>query len=394
MSSLVQLFKLKEFFEVNKVPDHNQEIMVDYLQSITREVRSKETVKNNVEFMKFLVTHTSKNLDELTKKDVNHIIDEINDLVRKRDGMPASDATKKQYRIGLTRFLRHYGEETDNEDLIGLANINSGKIRLTRKLPEDLLSRDDVNRMIAVASSIQEKALIATIYESGARRGEIEHCRIKDVQPNPNGFYIRLNGKTGARQVLFHLYQTYLRDWLNAHPMADDPNAPLFGKFKSQKDKKFKSNFIGLDGKAIYYIVKKTANKAGINRRCYPHIFRHSIATNMARTLSEQQLKIRFGWDPKSNMTAVYVHLSGRDVDDTLLESYGIIEKKREDGSRVNVCVRCGLQVSPGIRYCPNCGQQMTTTVAQDDESKLKEMLAILQKYPDMFAEVLAKAQK
>ena len=361
--------------------------MTDYLLLVARKVKSKTTIKNNVEIMKFIVNCIRTDLDKITKKDINHFIDEINCWVRKRDGKPVADATKKQYKIGLTRFLRHYGEEIENKNMIELAKFHFGKIKLMRKLPEDLLSREDVSRLIAAADGTRDKALIATIFESGARRGEIEHCRIKDIMSNTNGFHMRLDGKTGQRQVLLHIYQTYLRDWLNAHPMGNDPTMPLFGKFEGDK-------YIALDGKAIYYIVRKTAKRAGIKSRCYPHLFRHSIATIMARTLSEQQLKARFGWDPGSTVVADYVHLSGKDVDDTLLEAYGIIETKKDDGTRVNVCVRCNMQVSPGIRYCPNCGQATTTTVAQDDESKLREMLSILYKYPDMFAEVLAKAQK
>lgn len=387
MSRLVDTYRLNDFYKANNISTYNQEIMTDYLLLVARKVKSDTTIKNNVEIMKFIVTCIRTDLDKLTKKDMNHFADEIKDWHRKRDGKEVAEATKKQYKIGIKRFLKRYGEEIENKNMIELAKFDFGKTKLTRKLPEDLLSRDDVNRLIGGAEGTRDKALIATIYESGARRGEIEHCRIKDVVPNPNGFHMRLDGKTGQRQVLIHFNQTYLREWLNEHPMANDPNMPLFGKFESEK-------YIALDGKAIYYVIKKTAKKVGINGRCYPHLFRHSIATNMAKTLSEQQLKARFGWDQASGMTAVYVHLSGKDVDDTLLESYGIIEKKKEDGTKVNVCVRCGIQVSPGIRFCPNCGQVMTREAEQDMNSKMKEMLSIISKYPEMFADVLAKAQK
>jgi integrase len=208
MSNLEETYKLRKFYEGYKISKCNQEIMTEYLLQVAREVRSQASVKNNVEFMKFLVTHIRTDLDKLTKKDVNKFIDEVNGMRRKRDGKEVSDAPKK-YRIGLTRFLRHYGEETGNKSLIELANFNFSKIKLLRKLPEDLLSREDVHKMIAAANNALEKALIATIYETGARRGEIVNCRVKDVIQNPNGFYIRLNGKTGARQVLFHLYLTF-----------------------------------------------------------------------------------------------------------------------------------------------------------------------------------------
>lgn len=384
MSNLEETYKLNEFYEGNKISKCNQEIMTEYLLQVAREVRSQASVKNNVEFMKFLVTHIKTDLDKLTKKDVNRFIDEVNGMRRKRDGKEVSDSTKKQYRIGLTRFLRHYGEETENKSLIELANFNFSKIKLLRKLPEDLLSREDVLKMIAAANNPLEKALIATIYETGARRGEIVNCRVKDVIENPNGFYIRLNGKTGARQVLFHLYQTYLKEWINAHPQGDNPNAPLFGKFEH-------GEFIGLDGEAIYYIIKKNATKIG--KDCHPHLLRHSIATSMAKTLNELQLKARFGWDPASNMAAVYVHLSGQDVDDTLLESYGIKEKKREEGTHVNICTQCSIQVSPGIRFCPQCSQSMSTEKLQNVNATTTELAAFISQHPELLGQLINQLQ-
>lgn len=387
MSQIFEQYKLKEFCEANNVSKYNQDIVTEYIKLVTRKVRSKNTILYNVQIMKFLVTCVETDLDKMTKKDINCFIDTLNDWCRKTDGKPISDATKKQYQIGLVRFLRHWGEETDNSKLIELAKFNFGKIRLTRKLPEDLLSKDDIDSLVAAADTTMEKALIAILYESGARRGEIEHCRIKDVIPNPNGFHIRLDGKTGHRQVLVHLYQTYLRDWLNDHPVGNNPNAPLFGKFKGEK-------FIPLDGGGIHYRIKKTAVKIGLKKRCYPHLFRHSIATTMAKTLSEQQLKVRFGWDPASTVVADYVHLSGKDVDDTLLETYGIVTKKKDDGSKVNVCVRCGMQVTPGIRFCSNCGQPMTKEAQDSVNLATTDFTTFINKNPELMQKLMLEIQK
>ena len=370
MSHLEAIYNLNDFYRKNQISEHNQEIMTEYLHLVARKVKSKSTVKNNVDFMKYLVTCIRTDLDKLTRKDLNHFLDEMNNWNRKRDGKPVSDATKKQYKVGIVRFLRHWGKETENKNLIELSNFDFSKTKSTRKLPEDLLTKEDIDRMIAAADLSRDKALVAVLYESGARRGELVNCRLKDVRANPNGFHIRLDGKTGARQVLVHFYQTYLRDWINAHPIKDDPNAPLFGKFESQK-------YIALDGAAIYYLITKIARAAGIKGRCHPHLFRHSIATNMAKTLTENQLKARFGWDQSSNVTAVYVHLSGKDVDDALLESYGIIEKKKDDGTKVNVCVRCRDQVSPGIKYCPTCGEPLIEEAKQTNNVAITEMVSI-----------------
>ncbi len=67
----------------------------------------------------------------------------------------------------------------------------------------------------------------------------------------------------------------------------------------------------------------KISRKAGINKKIHPHLFRHSRATYMANYLTEAQMNQYFGWVQGSGMPAVYVHLSGRDVDDAILKANG-----------------------------------------------------------------------
>jgi len=58
--------------------------------------------------------------------------------------------------------------------------------------------------------------------------------------------------------------------------------------------------------------LKDAARKAGINKRVHPHLLRHTGATHLARVLTEDQMRVYFGWTPTSEVPARYVHLSGR----------------------------------------------------------------------------------
>lgn len=183
----------------------------------------------------------------------------VNDWCRK-NGKPVSDVTKKQYKIDLSRFLRKYGEKTKNKELIELSKFNMRRASLKSKLPENILNAEEVDRMIKASGSIRDKALILLMYALGARRGEIEKCRIKDVKEHPHGFHIVLNSKTGARQVLLIRCQTFLRDWLNHHPRDDDPDAPLFVTLKKCGEKHQEN--IALGEPSIDKIIYKAFAKA------------------------------------------------------------------------------------------------------------------------------------
>ncbi len=70
-------------------------------------------------------------------------------------------------------------------------------------------------------------------------------------------------------------------------------------------------------------LVKEMAQKAGLRKRVYPHLFRHSRATELANVLTDQQMKQYFGWGKDSAMVGRHTHLSGKETDKAILEYYG-----------------------------------------------------------------------
>jgi integrase len=69
--------------------------------------------------------------------------------------------------------------------------------------------------------------------------------------------------------------------------------------------------------------------QTGLNKRLYTHLLRHTRATELASILTEVQLKELLGQVQGSDMPSVYVHLSGRDVDNALLKAHGLTQNKR-----------------------------------------------------------------
>ena len=85
--------------------------------------------------------------------------------------------------------------------------------------------------------------------------------------------------------------------------------------------------------RSFYVTIRKMALKAGIRKRVFPHLFRHSRATFLASRMTEAQMKEYFGWTQSSDMAATYVHLSGRDVDDTLLKINHIDRVEKQEST-------------------------------------------------------------
>lgn len=163
--------------------------------------------------------------------------------------------------------------------------------------------------------------MIALLWDIGARIGEVGTLRIKDLVFDDIGLIVHLNGKTGPRRVRAVWSIEYLNEWLEEHPERDNPNVPLWFKFNSEPLEILKYD-------AIRRRLVKISEKTGIKKKIHPHLFRHSRCTHMANYLTEAQMNLYFGWIQGSDMPSVYVHLSGRDIDDAVLKANGIIQNE------------------------------------------------------------------
>jgi integrase/recombinase XerD len=412
-SDLLEFYKkdtLEEFVK-QEVPIHNIKIALGYLRDIRRKGVAQTTIKNNVYFMNWLLFRFKKDFDKITEEDRDDIIDQI-DFWKAYNNKPAKESSKKIHKVAFKRFLSKYGDKIHNKALKELADFEINYSNTKRKLPEDLLTEEEIRKLIVNADNVRDKALIAILYESGARRGEIVNCKLKDVtefhKGSEHGYRLKLKGKTGERQVIIYRYQQWLRAWLAVCP-SNDPNTPLFPTTRmysessysedEEKRKQAKNeprDFSELQGYRINEILRTAAKKAGIKKNVHAHALRHAQATRLANTMTEQQLKTQFGWTRGSNMTEVYIHLSGKDTETAILRSYGIVIEEDEKGNKVEHCAQCDEVLSPGFIHCPKCGLPLTQE-AKEAKDNMDDLISSFVSNPEIqkiFFENLQKQNK
>lgn len=140
----------------------------------------------------------------------------------------------------------------------------------------------------------------------------------------------------------------FLTAWLNVHSRMPDPDAYLWSTTAGQHPRY--STFAGM--------LARRAVRAGITKPVHPHLFRHSRATHLALHLTESQLKAHPGWVQASRMAAVYVHLSGGNVDHALPKLHGVrrVEPdRRPELLRPLTCARCRAANACTDRFCRAC---------------------------------------
>ena len=354
---------LKPFFEIENIPVVSQEIVEEYVEDMIIGNMKSNTLDYNIKIMKYFLTNVKTDLDKLTIKDCKH----LQTALHNKD---CAESTKKQFMIGFKRFLHWYGRNKSERKYLDLADSMKRNFNINPKLPSDLLTEAEVMDMIKVSSNHRDSAIIATLYESGCRIGELLSCRVKDVEFVNGGCSITFpKSKTRPRTVLMIFAAGYVSEYLNKHHDKDNPDSPLFITDRMQsigtKDKPI-LGYKPLEYSTIYLIIKDIAKKAGIKKRIYPHLFRHTRATILSKKINESNLRNIFGWSSGSYMPSIYVHLSGEDSANAIREFYGLVNpQKNSVGIEMGICVRCKEPNPVGEPLCRKCHTPLTKEANQ-----------------------------
>ncbi len=158
--------------------------------------------------------------------------------------------------------------------------------------------------------------------------------------------HVPLEGKTGARRIRMIEKVAILTRWLESHPLKGNPEAPAW-PIMDWHSKKIMTGELTL--KAISSRVSDLGKKAELKRPLSIYLYRHTAATEKAQWMTEAQMKIYFGWEADSTMPAIYIHLAGRDLDDPMLEHYGLKEPKKSD--KPLRCERCNEINEPRAHF-------------------------------------------
>jgi site-specific recombinase XerD len=323
--------------------------------------------------LKVLARRANKPLKQLGREDVEKMVAWIN-------SSNYAEETKHSYKVALKKFyqwLRGCNED-GHEYPEEVKWIKTTIKRSRRLLPEALLTPEELKKLIEATENPRDRALILTHYESGCRISETLSLRILNVRFDQHGAVLIVNGKTGPRRVRVIAAAPALASWLNIHPLRSDPNAPLWVGMGTI------GRYEPLDYDGVRALLRRLSRKAGVNKRLYTHLLRHTRATELANILTEAQMKELLGWVQSSDMPSIYVHLSGRDVDSALLRAHGIttsLEEKAKPHLTFTICPRCGQKAGPESKFCPDCGMILCVQTAiklEEERAKVDQIMDML----------------
>ena len=149
--------------------------------------------------------------------------------------------------------------------------LKIAKTRRPKKLIENYLTEAEIGAMIREAKDIREKAMIVFLAFSGVRNLEFCNVKVKDIDFGNNSVFIRQGKFSKDRRVnIGHSGINVLIKYIMDCNKKQEEY--LFTTIKNN-NKHCTSDL----RKFINVLAKKTK----IEKRVYPHLFRHSLSTNL-----------------------------------------------------------------------------------------------------------------
>ena len=318
-----------------------------------------------------------KRVEEISFKDIEEWL----------NGLKVTDYRKPLAVVKL--ILKYLYLKTDKTRYLKL--YEKFKISSIEPKPPEVLPRPVILRILE-QMPLKWKAFYSLMYETGCRVSEARALKIKNLELLPDGSWKVFfpESKSAERTVLIVEFADILRKWLEEHPARDDPEAFVFyGKYPYKM----------VTRSRVVYALRKAAKQAGVNTHVYPHLLRHSRATELYGKLSEKEMMLWFGWR-KRDMIDVYARVKMEEVHAKYMALYNRAPEPSEKPlhTRIVLCPYCNARNSEIALFCWKCGRSLKhpaepSLPATDNEVlRILEMLARkLEEDPDFLGKILRR---
>ena len=308
----------------NSVSSENKKLIIDFLwdcktgKTIKGKAKKKIGAHRTLKYLyalKKLAKWIGKPFHLVSQRDMEILVNDLEENVINNDGVPYGEETKLDYKKTLRKFYKWFG----TPELVEFMDM-SLKVK---DVPT--LSREEVeNSMVNSTPDLRIKAAIMVLFDGGPRAEELLNIRIKDVEKrnynrDSKCYFINIrHSKTIARTIPLPLCKQVLDNWLLYHPDSQNPEAQL----------------IPISYPALGKNIRKLAQQV-LKKRVSAHILRHSSATYWAPKMNRYQLCAKYGWSFSSDMPDRYIKRKGIIFDEIAEkgDTDQLIQLKRENNS-------------------------------------------------------------
>ena len=200
--------------------------------------------------------------------------------------------------------------------------VGDGVRGQTPKLPKklvDVLTRAEIMAMEDVARTERDKLIVRVLADSGLRVGELIGLRLPDIIERPGtrgSYYLKVRGK-GAKDRLVPIPGLYRR--LRRFADRGRPSSVGSDRIFLSLRRRPRLDYEPLTNSGVQQLVRNLAEEAGIKKRVYPHLLRHSYATwALTKGINPIMLADVLGHNSLTMIQQVYAHLAPQDAYDAM----------------------------------------------------------------------------
>jgi len=300
-----------------------QEVFDKYVNYLEAERRaSPYTVRNYTTdllgFFDFLKTKGVSSLREVDR----HVLRDYLSHLMEEGIVKASIARKLSAIRSFYRYLVREGVVTTSP----VASTSSPK--LDKRLPSFLTPEETVRLLqapdLSTPQGLRDRALMELLYASGLRVSELVNLDMEQVNFDTNE--IRVWGKGSKERVV--LMGIPAADALNTYLSQGRPN--LLG------DKRSSALFVNRYGgrlieRRVQRLLQKYASLAGINKRVYPHLLRHTFATHLLDGGAGLRVVQELLGHASLSSTQIYTHVTKSQAKKVYLSAHPMAREKDDE---------------------------------------------------------------
>ena len=249
---------------------------------------------------------------QLNARALNRLTSELLNVGGKRG--PLSRYTVDTYVRNINLFLRWCHREGE------LGEVRAQAPRLPKRVLE-VLTREEIARLENVAVTERDKVIVRLLADTGIRAGELLSLRTGDLLERGRDRFLRVRGK-GARERLVPVQpQLYRRLHRLVRGRPDDAEGDV-AFVALQRSPSGGHGQLTLSG--LEQLVRDLGERAGSGKRVYPHLFRHSFATEMLnRGMDAITLSRILGHSSLVMIQRTYANQTAADLSEALLRALG-----------------------------------------------------------------------
>lgn len=278
----------REVREIAILDDYNERVLNTYLNCISIEGKSKETIKQYRRELRRLADVLRKNYNDMGTFDLRYYLA----VLKSRNVTNTTLENSRSYMSSFFRWMEVEGFVEKNP----MAAIKP--IKHNPKEDTPFLS-SEIDALRFACANLKERAIIEVALSSGLRCAELANLKISDVDLKT--FEVRVRNGKGNKDRISYI---------------NELTAKCLEKYLCDRHDSFDTLFLSrVNGgspytkSGIYSTIRKVGRRAKVDG-VHPHRFRHTMASELAKKgMPLQEIQALLGHS-NINTTMRYVHIN------------------------------------------------------------------------------------